>query len=199
MGFKEDFAKCYGSALAQLSERWHWDTDDGCFQDTRNRDTWEHGGVLAIYQPHKTMQVDDFEFSEMFATIIFKRKDGKAFSKAQAKQCIDASKEAEELLLKEYNQILALTGNKWRYRCDGSIAQVARIKKPLELRDNGSISFMFEVNYTPDGDDGIPWSPRALKTWLGNDLDYCELKEDGTLDEEFVADLKWEATPAVIP
>jgi hypothetical protein len=57
MPFKEDFAKCYGNALAQLSERWHWNTDDGCFQDTRNRDTWEHGSILAIYQPHKTMQV----------------------------------------------------------------------------------------------------------------------------------------------
>ena len=195
----KDFAIAYGGALAQICERWRWNTDDGCFQDTRNRDTWDSGSVLAIYQPHKTMQVNDFEFSEMFATVIFKRKDGKAFTKAQAKQCIDASKEPEQLLLQEYNQILALTGNKWRYTCDGTIEQVARLKKTLELRDNGTISFCFEINYTPDGDDGIYWSPRLLKTWLGNEhLDYCELKEDGTLEEEFVARLKWEGKPATL-
>jgi hypothetical protein len=200
MTIAKDVAKAYGGALAQICERWRWNTDDGCFQDTRNRDTWDVGGVLAIYQPHKSMQVDDFEFEEMFATIIFKRKDGKPFSKAQMKAAVEECKEPELLLLREYNEILKLTENKWRYTCDGSIEQVARIKKPLELRDNGTISFCFEVNYTPDGNDGIFWSPRALKTWLGNeDLSYCELKEDGTLDEEFRDKLKWAAVPATIP
>lgn len=61
MGFKQDFRAAYGAALIQMAGRWIWRCDDGCFQDTRNRDTWAEGSVIAIYQPHKTMQVRDFK------------------------------------------------------------------------------------------------------------------------------------------
>jgi len=133
----------------------------------------------------------------MFATIFFKRKDKKPISQAQWKQAQEQATMLDNLLLQDYNDILDLSGGKWMNRVDGTFKSLARIQSPLELRPDGSLSFCFEIRIG-ESDDGIVWSPRKLKTWLGHDLDYCEIKEDGSLDHEFLYKLTIEVPKAVI-
>lgn len=196
MPFHTDFANAYGTALSNLSEGWIFRCDDGCYASTCKRDTWTSGSVLAIYQPHKSMQMhlSEFDYDALHATVFFKRKDGKAVSKDQFKKALQAARTPEDLLMEDFRDILALSDGMWTHKIDkNEFAQLAQIVKPLELRDDGSISFCFAIRKPGEGGEccGIPWSPRKLKTWLAHDsLAYCEIKEDGTLDEEFKAKLK---------
>lgn len=126
----------------------------------------------------------------MFATIFFKRKDGKPISKAQSKDAETEAAELQAIMVQDYADILSASKGLWTHEIDGSFEQLAQIKKPLELRPDGSLSFCFEIRSSPDDCCGVSWRPRKLCEALGLEDEYCELKKDGTLDEEFLARLK---------
>lgn len=190
----EDLAKALAWVYLHTAYSWIFNCDSGCFYDVCQKSVHIQGAWMVIYQPLKSM----LEYDELYAAIIIKRCDKQPITPKMLKLAQPYTKKVDNLYLQSYNDILAITSNKWTHPVDGTLNKIMQIVEPFKLVD-GSYKMKFEIRGAVDGCCGDSWYPAKLMAYLGKPTTYAPINEHGIVqDKEELEKFKYPATPAVI-
>ena len=210
----KSLARAWAWALLQMSERWVFNCDSGCYASyCLKRMTHREGYWVVIYQPSREM----YRCLDDIAHIIIKRCDRKRITNKLINTAEKYMREVDNLYLQSYNDILNITSGKWFYNTNGSLDEVAQIISPMELIEKSSpyrqyIRFSFTLRCpVNDGCCGNPWHPARIIQYLGDDLSRCPIDANGernkSIDansdnsnyneiDDYLSQFMTEATPA---
>ena len=178
-----DISRAWSDVLMRMAQSWVFNCDGGCFASVCEREAWTVGGLLVIYQPHKSMK----EYDDMIATIFIKRTDKGKITAAQLRNA--HLEQVNNMVLLSYNDILDKSGGKWTHAIDGTLDALLQTRKPLALED-GTLKYTFEIRGATDGCCGDRWWPHRLAAFRG------ELSDSPADDEEFLQRCKKDAKRA---
>lgn len=168
----KSFADIYITACSIVANSCYHD-DSGVWYETSQRFSKKNNYFTLIYQPKK--EFEEYETGDI--SLIIKKNNDKLNSNF-IKEIKYITDYIEFLVCKSFNIILETTKNKWYEDIKPTdFVELMEITKPLNFKQNGTISFTFTIRGWKNNKCNIEWEPFLINLQINNKINTVEINK----------------------